>query len=170
MSETGDDLIDFLAQTERAAELLSQQRDSTVAIEELREALVCILKVDQQVDLVHRALTATQIVDALAQFDFAWVRPIAEFGFRDSLLPPGIPGRLDEEQLKHKNEIWRIYKNDADPHPSNPHAHNVETGYKLHLGNGQLYKKRDLIGSMQRKDLLSLREKVKHVVLPPLEA
>ena len=169
MSEAGDDLIDFLAQTERAAELLSQQRDSTVAIED-SEALVCILKVDQQVDLVHRALTATQIVDALAQFDFAWVRPIAEFGFRGSLLPHGIPGRLDEEQLKHKNEIWRIYKNDADPHPSNPHAHNVETGYKLHLGNGQLYKKRDLIGSIQRKDLLSLREKVKHVVLPPLEA
>jgi len=76
--------------------------------------------------------------------------------------------RLDE-RVKHAGDIWLIHKNDADPFPSNPHAHNYETKLKLHLGNGGLYYKNDIRGNVGLKKLLLIREKVKFAPLPPLE-
>jgi hypothetical protein len=47
-----------------------------------------------------------------------------------------------QEDLRVNGERWRIHKSDADPNPSNPHAHCVagkHKGCKLHLGTRQLY-------------------------------
>jgi len=47
-----------------------------------------------------------------------------------------------EEDAPIKGEVWRLHNNDADPRPSNPHAHCVggkNSGRKLHLGTRQLY-------------------------------
>jgi hypothetical protein len=68
-------------------------------------------------------------------------------------------------------EIWDIHLNDADPFPSNPHAHNVQTRVKLDLSNGDLYrKKRKLEERVRKKDLETLRSLAteKGVVLPAL--
>lgn len=85
----------------------------------------------------------------------------------ESIVPPGAEYGLYEELVKHKGEQWFIHKHDADPFPSNPHAHNYEKGLKLHLGNGRLYFGTKQVGSLSKKVLLSLREKVKQVELPP---
>jgi len=79
-----------------------------------------------------------------------------------------VRARLDQK-IKHAGDIWLIHKNDDDPLPSNPHAHNYETGLKLHLGNGRMYHKRDLRGKVNMKTLLAIREKITCVTLPPLE-
>jgi hypothetical protein len=55
--------------------------------------------------------------------------PIPESRYRQAE-PDGPPGF---------GHIWRILVNDADPFPSNPHAHNLESGLKLDLGDGRLY-------------------------------
>lgn len=47
-----------------------------------------------------------------------------------------------QHDLRVRGERWRIHKSDADPYPSNPHAHCVDgkyAGCKLHLGNRQLF-------------------------------
>jgi hypothetical protein len=60
--------------------------------------------------------------------------------------------------VKLKGEKWRLFRYDADLFPSNPHAHNFRQNVKLHLGNGEYYRARKIMGTMHKKDLLSLRE------------
>jgi hypothetical protein len=60
--------------------------------------------------------------------------------------------------VKMKGEKWRLFRYDADPFPSNPHAHNFRQNVKLHLGNGAYYRARRIMGTMRKKDLVYLRE------------
>jgi hypothetical protein len=53
---------------------------------------------------------------------------LGEIEFEASPIPDGTMRRLDEVTIKRDGCIWRIDRNDADPFPSNPHAHNVESG------------------------------------------
>ena len=73
--------------------------------------------------------------------------------------------------VKMKGQRWRVYQNDADPFPSDPHAHNLDQIVKLHLGTGGLYRGRKLKDVLPRKHFLDLRERFSAIgiVLPPLE-
>ncbi len=56
-----------------------------------------------------------------------------------------------EEDYRVKGEVWRVHKCDADPYPSNPHAHCVDgarrfIGCTLHLGTAELYDGRKPLG------------------------
>lgn len=87
-------------------------------------------------------------------------RPVAVARLRleEPILPAGVPRKLEEVRLKAVGEIWDIHRNDADPFPSNPHAHNVQTGVKLDLSNGDLYRKRKKLKErVRKKELIALR-------------
>ena len=88
----------------------------------------------------------------------------------ESVVPEGVPRKLEEVRLKAAGEIWEIHKNDADPRPSNPHAHNVESGLKLDLSTGELYRKTTMVGRVTKKDLGKIRDlaEAKAIALPPL--
>jgi len=60
---------------------------------------------------------------------------LARLALEEHILPAGVPRKIEEVRLKAVGEIWDIHLNDADPFPSNPHAHNVQTGVKLDLSN-----------------------------------
>lgn len=47
--------------------------------------------------------------------------------------------RLQEKTVKCKGEVWVVHLSDADPNPSNPHAHNEEKGEKLDLLTGNVF-------------------------------
>ncbi|MGR4862967.1 hypothetical protein [Caulobacter sp. LARHSG274] len=56
-----------------------------------------------------------------------------------------------EEDYRVSGEVWRVHKGDADPYPSNPHAHCVGgakrfVGLTLHLGTAELYDGRKALG------------------------
>ena len=51
-----------------------------------------------------------------------------------------------------------MHKNDKDRFPSNPHAHQLEDNLKLDLSNGKLFRKRNCVKQLKKKDLLILRE------------
>lgn len=56
-----------------------------------------------------------------------------------------------EEDYRVAGEVWRVHKSDADPYPSNPHAHCVGgadrfSGCTLHLGTAELFRKRNGTG------------------------
>jgi hypothetical protein len=94
---------------------------------------------------------------------------IVEIELDESPIPDATIRRLDEVQVKRYGQIWRIYKNDEDPFPSNPHAHNVESRLKLDLSNGKLFYKRKYTGNkLAEKDLLFIRDKLKNMPLPTL--
>ena len=81
---------------------------------------------------------------------------IVEIELDKSPIPDGCIRRLDEVQVKRDGQIWRIYKNDGDPFPSNPHAHNVESGLKLDLSNGKLFYRRKDTGKKLLKKIFYL--------------
>lgn len=88
-----------------------------------------------------------------------------------SPIPDGCLRALSEVTIKRDGEVWRIHKSDADPFPSNPHAHNLESGLKLDLRNGRLWLGTKHTGdSVSKKDLLTIREKAAGcgIELPPL--
>lgn len=98
---------------------------------------------------------------------------LGEVEFPESPIPSRCRRRIDEKTIKRDGCIWRIYKNDADPFPSNPHAHNVESGLKLDLSNGRLFFKRTDTGkSISRKDLLFIRSELEKngITLPVIAA
>jgi len=73
-------------------------------------------------------------------------------------------------QIKSKGLIWVIHKYDADPFPSNPHAHQLESGIKLDLKNGKCYRKKEFVRTLKRKDLIAIRDLAeKKFDLPVLE-
>jgi len=98
---------------------------------------------------------------------------LAEIEFERSPIPDGTFRRQDEVTIKRDGLVWRIHKNDADPFPSNPHAHNLESGLKLDLSSGALYWGKRYAGkNISKKDLEFIRAQAasKNVTLPPLTA
>lgn len=110
---------------------------------DIQNALCTALSIDmvEPYDLLDRELSAREIVDLLQDFDFRVFHPeiLAEVVLDPGILPDGTTRLLTEKTVKVKGEIWRTHKTDADPWPSNPHAHNLETGIKLHLGTGEMF-------------------------------
>lgn len=66
-------------------------------------------------------------------------------------------------RVKVNGSIWIIHKNDADPFPSNPHAHNAEFNQKLDLSNGNCYKKRQFLFKIPEKPFLRIRKRAEEV-------
>ena len=79
-----------------------------------------------------RELRADEIVSLLAHYSFSKPTLLAQVEFPESIIPDGVPIRFVEALAKHRNDIWLVHLHDADPFPSNPHAHNEESGLKLH--------------------------------------
>lgn len=72
-----------------------------------------------------------------------------------------------EEDYRVKGEVWRVHKSDADPFPSNPHAHCVGgaqrfIGCTLHLGTAELYSGHKPLGRrLEAKQFARLIELIK---------
>ena len=68
-----------------------------------------------------------------------------------------------KERIKFKGELWEIHKFDKDSFPSNPHAHNLITGEKLNLENGEIFnpKINKITRQIKIKDLDSFKSQSK---------
>lgn len=60
-------------------------------------------------------------------------------------------------QIKSNGLIWFIHRYDADPFPSDPHAHQIDNNIKLDLSNGKCYRKREYLFSISKKELKAIR-------------
>lgn len=165
-------LLKYIKESEKARKSLSEKLRVEITSLDFQIALGALLGYDDSdsTRVAEHDLTAEQMVEKLDSYNFNFPEEIASIKFDHSILPDGVPQRLDEEEIKHKGEIWVIHKNDPDPLPSNPHGHNKATGYKLHLGNGQLFsnKNKPLNKNISKKYLIAIRDKVKNITLPIL--
>lgn len=169
MHDISAQINNLTAATQEAAAALSRMRAERITPDQVAEGLVCIFRLGGQADLLPLGLNLEAMLHALEPFDFKWLSPIAEVSVEKSIIPEGVPVRFIEAQAKHRNEIWLVHMNDVYPFPSQPHAHNRENGLKLHLGNGNLYRKRLYVNKVRSKDLIAIREKLSQLTLPPLE-
>jgi hypothetical protein len=151
-------------------------RRETITRRDVENGLIDALGLDEIFDLLDRDIDSAQILSLLGDCDFARLRTeiLCEIVLDESSIPAGVPLYLTEAEVKMRGERWTINKYDADPFPSNPHAHNYAQNLKLHLGNGDLYqhKKKVPCGRMPRKNLIMLRDLVVQknmtIALPPL--
>lgn len=165
-------LSKYIRESQKAKNALSEKLNIDISDLEFQIALGSVFGHDEEdsTRALDYELTAEEMLEKLDSYEFNFPEEIGSIEFPDSILPDDVPRRLDEEEIKHKGEIWVIHKNDKDPLPSNPHAHNKETGYKLHLGNGELYTKKNkaLDKKISKKYLLAIRNKVNNITLPAL--
>lgn len=108
---------------------------------------------------------------------------IAKFTLDDPILDTLLVLMIDQQKkrgssrdssleilIRAKGEVWEIHRYDKDPFPSNPHAHNVESGLKLDLSTGKIYFRRKLVQELSKKQLIEFRDRpeLKNIDLPPL--
>lgn len=120
--------------------------------------------------LIELCPDAATIVQLLKDFSFQRFMPkkLGEVEMQTDIIPAGVPRQLQEQKIRSNGKVWTIHRNDADPFPSNPHAHNYDEGLKLDLSDGTLYRYKRPHGRIKIKDLIDLRAHVKDIELPPL--
>lgn len=122
-------------------------------------------------ELVEHCPDAETIIQLVRDFPFEnfHSEKLTSVELEEDIIPSDIPRLLREQRIRLNGNVWTIHRNDADPFPSNPHAHNYAEGLKLDLSNGVLYDYRCVAGRIKYKHLLTLRERIQHLDLPPLE-
>lgn len=153
-------LLKFIIELQKARGTLEERCGYSIDSMCLQQAQVELLRVPSCEFLPERNLSAEQMVSLLEGYHFA--QTLERVRAENTFIPRGLSTRLDEERRKMKGEQWEIHKNDVDPWPSDPHAHNVETGYKLNLATGDLHNPRkrrneSFLKRMPKKQLLALR-------------
>lgn len=172
--ELQSELISYNTAAASAARTLSELKGIEIDQAAVQSALCASLEISEldSVKLVALRLDSERIMYILRDYDFQLLsRPeiVCEIELMDSIIPPQTPRLLIEQTVKVKGEVWTVHKNDADPWPSNPHAHNYEAGLTLHLGTGELFnKQRICVGNIGSKRLSSVRGKLRDIDLPTL--
>ena len=93
-------------------------------------------------------LTFDEALKLLEKFDFnVLLNPIET---STEILPAHLVIRY-KVRIKVKGMVWVIHRYDADPFPSNPHAHQVANNIKLDLSNGYCYKHRQFVHTINKK-------------------
>jgi hypothetical protein len=164
-------LIFYIKELSIAKTILSQFKAVEIESMDLQLALCERLGIEsmEPVDLLEKELSSDEMIELLLDFSFTKPEVIAQITFEESILPEGIPKLLTEKTIKVKGEVWVIHKNDVDPFPSTPHAHNYESGISLHLGTGEFFQKRRSKGFLNCKKLVRIRENIKGHELPVLD-
>lgn len=113
-------------------------------------------------------ITYEEAVITLKLFDFNTVFNTIET--QADLIPKDLLMNF-KVRVKSKGLIWVVHKYDADPFPSNPHAHLLDSSIKMDLSNGKCYKNKIYQMKVKRKDLLKIRAKAEiHFELPKLKS
>lgn len=97
-----------------------------------------------------------EVLNLLSEYDFHSQSISVELP--NSNFPDGFFLRY-KSRIKANGTVWIIHRYDADPFPSNPHAHHIDSNIKLDLSNGKCYKNKVNIYSLKKKNLLEIREK-----------
>jgi hypothetical protein len=167
------EIEELVALFERLASRLSNLKNDVISVSEVEDGLYILLSdthgFSWRGSLWDVEIEEEEAFQMLAQFDFAILGTVVDTS------PEIVPECLwihYKVRFKIKGMVWVIHKYDADPFPSNPHAHQLENNIKLDLSNGNCYRKRKLEYTVSKKELLEVRAKASRVFkgeLPELE-
>ena len=160
---------EFVANLVSWLPILEEKMSVRMSFEEIVMALVTELNLEL-LDIACKDFGLPEMMAFLEGSEYVKGLPVIEekIVVEESVIPTTVVRLLLEEQVRLKGEIWIVHKGDADPFPSNPHAHNYESGLKMHLGTGELFRGTELVGKSQKKQFLELRQRFKSVKLPEL--
>lgn len=152
----------YLRESAIALEYFNQSRERFISETELQVALGEKLGYNSQesLNVIDAEMTAEGMIKLLRDFPFSSHKVIYELVLTENILDGIASIILLEKRIKVNGHIWEIHKNDVDPFPSDPHAHSVESSVKLHLGTGDIYIKRNIVGRIKVKELEEIRKKL----------
>jgi hypothetical protein len=170
-ADISEQINTFVQIADAVARDLRKKTGLPVAYSHVQAALQEAMGLERPEALLDHKWTRQRMLQRLQHVDFRKMFPqvMAEVRLPVSIVPPGTLRRIEEVTVRMNGEVWRIHKNDADPFPSNPHAHNVQSGLTMDLSTGELYLKRQPAGTrVSKKDLFAIRGRLTHVTLPAL--
>lgn len=171
MDNLEEKLIAYIKELHVAISVLSQLKGIGLESMDVQLALCERLNIEsmQPIELLKNKISSDQMIELLKDYNFSKPETIGTVELEESILPAGIPKLLTEQTIKVKGEIWIVHKNDVDPFPSAPHAHNYESGVSLHLGTGEIFRKRASKGFVTCKNLKLVRAEITNHELPSLD-
>ena len=163
---------DFYKIQVRLADHFSTLYSKDISREDIFWALFVALEDEEELewagDLWDLDLDYNQCLEVLSRFDFNSLNN--QIATDEGLIPENFLMQF-KVRIKFKGQLWVIHRYDADPFPSNPHAHSLEQNIKLDLSNGNCYRRRRFLHTVKEKDLMAIRELAENVYkgeLPPL--
>ncbi len=158
----------YLTESERAVEILKHSHGIGLTRADIYRFLIDFFELsDLPTEVMFKDLSADQIAEIVRK-QISVPPSLGTIAIADSILPDEVPSYFEKAQIRIKGEVWTIHRADRDGFPSNPHAHNYENNYKLHLGNGNLYRRRKLVGQVTKKNLVMIRDRIT-VQIPSLQ-
>ncbi|MDR6844099.1 hypothetical protein [Flavobacterium granuli] len=149
----------------------SELKSETITREDIFDTLYLCLNIkfdwEHPLDFWDLDISYDEAKNTLINFDFKTIFHKVES--EKDIIPQDLLMKT-KAQIKSKGLIWLIHKYDADPFPSNPHAHELGSGLKLDLRNGKCYRKKKQVATIKKKDLIKIRiQASKDFDLPKLE-
>ncbi|MGM8360966.1 hypothetical protein ACSV4D_03515 [Flavobacterium sp. ARAG 55.4] len=149
----------------------SELNAKSILREDIFDALYLSLKNkldwEHPLDFWDLEINEDEAKNVLSDFDFKTV--FFKVHTNKNIIPQDLLMQY-KVKIKSNGLIWLIHKYDADPFPSNPHAHELNNGIKLDLKNGNCYRKNQFLHTIKKKDLLEIRKQAsKKFNLPELE-
>ncbi len=165
-------LLKFQAEAIKAVSILKQSDGIELKPNDIYRCLIDFFEVsDTPTEVFFRELNAGEMANAVRR-RMSTPPCLGIIAFNVTILPNGVPSYFEKAQVRMQGEIWTIHLADSDGFPSNPHAHNYQNNYKLHLGNGLLYRRREIISHISKKNLMTIRSRIVELIpniqLPPL--
>jgi len=155
----------------KLSEYYSSLEKESITREDIFDSLYLILKDkydwEHPLDFWDLDINYTEAESLLSDFNFKTV--LFKVESNEDIISHDLLMQF-KVKIKSKGLIWLIHKNDADPFPSNPHAHQMDSGLKLDLSNGKCYKKTKLVSMIKKKDLIIIRNQAsRNFDLPELD-
>lgn len=155
-------LMKYLEEAKKALTILAKKYPEVITEEIIWQILIGHFECfDIPTEIVFQKLTSPQIIELIDSFFKK--NGIALFTIElEGIFLESNADAIKKADVKYGGAIWRVHKKDADPFPSNPHAHCYADNVKLHLGNGDLYRNTNKLNEhIRKKDLIALRELIK---------
>jgi hypothetical protein len=156
---------------ETVALKLSSDTERTITFDQVGKAVAEVYGFTDNTEVFDKVLEeGLGLVEILQDHFFSEALGTIELFDDERIIPDQEDQEIFEVLVKNNGQQWEIHKNDPDPFPSDPHAHNYSSGLKLDLSNGNLFKKKQQRGSIKKKLLLEIRQKCtdKGITLPIL--
>ena len=172
MDEISNWINQWIVFSQRTRDLFEENQERTIDSLEFQEAFAESCGKKTGIDLLYCELpTPEEAFEKLKDYPFERESSqfIEEVVLEEDILPDGTLRLITEETVKSKGQVWRIHSNDQDPFPSSPHGHNLESGLKLHLGTGELFRKTKNAGKIKCKHLKLIRDALKNITPPKYE-
>jgi hypothetical protein len=161
----------FNGQIREVEEYFHSEKRMHVEYIDVLSALMLVLKEPNPETICKMGLSTEELIRHLDAHPFEAALILGRVD-DPAIEVPGSIRRVYTALTRVAGTEWEILKNDKNPFPSNPCAHNEVEDITMDLSAGGLYHDGEFVARLRKKDLVNFRsriaEKYPDIALPPL--